>query len=350
MTKQDTGQISAQIFVLDIDMVEIGDIILTSEAQLRSKAIRTFTRSDYSHAMICVGKSSYVHAVGSGVEIANPQRDQYDHPDRVRVLRYTGEDRQTVAQEAANFARKKVGTQYSVPEAVATKLRAARKNLSNRQFCSRLVAQSYAHAGVNLVADPDYCSPQELAESSSLSAVPDSTIPADATALALIAEGNAALDSQAAVFSGLLKSARLITGMDLQTLDQIEKHLREDGTHDEALSDALESSGYLTIWKRDVEKNPWRYNADALLRTGLPEEEIRACAEREVGLAEEDVMRFAQAAEAKKESLRSADRRYFRIELALYEHLARLHATRYRAAKEVLRRLGDERIDSSEQP
>ena len=42
-----------------------------------------------------------------------------------------------------------------------------------RQFCSRLVAQAYRDAGVNLVSDADFCHPGELLHSAALVEVPN---------------------------------------------------------------------------------------------------------------------------------------------------------------------------------
>lgn len=40
------------------------------------------------------------------------------------------------------------------------------------QFCSRLIAQAYAHIGRIIVENPDYCQPAELEHSGSLDIVP----------------------------------------------------------------------------------------------------------------------------------------------------------------------------------
>ncbi|MFB8915682.1 hypothetical protein QT199_017740, partial [Xanthomonas phaseoli pv. phaseoli] len=97
-------------FVIDTGITKIGDIILTSEYALGSKSIRAVTLGDYSHAMINVGISSYIHAVkDKGVEVANPQRKGYDRADRVVVLRYQGDNQVEVATRAAEFVRGQVG-------------------------------------------------------------------------------------------------------------------------------------------------------------------------------------------------------------------------------------------------
>lgn len=58
-----------------------------------------------------------------------------------------------------DLARSEIGTQYFKAEAIRTVLGGS-KPRSRRQFCSRLVARAFAARGVQLVGDPDYCSPR----------------------------------------------------------------------------------------------------------------------------------------------------------------------------------------------
>jgi hypothetical protein len=51
---------------------------------------------------------------------------------------------------------------------------------SKKQFCSRLVAQSFAAAGIKLVADPNFCSPADIQASPLLVVVADATVPVTA--------------------------------------------------------------------------------------------------------------------------------------------------------------------------
>lgn len=51
------------------------------------------------------------------------------------------------------------------------------QDTSNRSFCSRLVAQSYAKEGVNLLPNADYCEPDDFLESPLLELVKDAVVP-----------------------------------------------------------------------------------------------------------------------------------------------------------------------------
>lgn len=332
-------------FVIDTGITKIGDIILTSEYALGSKSIRAVTLGDYSHAMINVGISSYIHAVkDKGVEVANPQRKGYDRADRVVVLRYQGDNQVEVATRAAEFVRGQVGMAYSVPQAVATKLASRRTQWSNRQFCSRLVAQAYSHAGVRLVDDPDYCTPEDLYRSALLVIVPGGAREANDLDRQLIAEGNGQLDYQTQIFKTHLEDARRITGLDLQTPDQIKLHLLQSDEHDQALTQSLRESGFLTLWKVDVDKNPWRYDSQEYMGIDLPADELRESAEAEYAAAKVMIDRFERNASALRHILERADRCYFRAELALYEFLIELHSNRRQAALAVLSQVNERRV------
>lgn len=327
----------SEAFLIDHDKLQEGDVILTSEGTVRSGKIRLYTQSEFSHAMICVGFSSYVHAHGPGVEIANPQRQLFDSPSRVKILRYVGPDRARIIYEACSFVRKRVGTQYSVPEALATKVPRARRNLTNRQFCSRLVAQAYAASGIQLVTDPDYCSPGELSTSRLLSEVPDCLRRATHSEVAFAREKENPLHRQAEAFRYLFSAARRITGEDIQSMPQLEDHLRGNAEHDAALSDALIQSGYLRLWEMDLVRNAWRYDAAKFVQAASSPQELHDAAQREIELAMQDVMRFSQAVEQITASLALTERKFFRLERELYVELVEVHQRRYTAATQALK-------------
>src|SRR3546814_10434296 len=60
--------------------------------------------------------------------------------------------------------RSKIGARYSALEAVRAVLPGQRR-ASRKQFCSRLIAQAFAAAGIQLVARPNFCSPAKLEKS-----------------------------------------------------------------------------------------------------------------------------------------------------------------------------------------
>ncbi|MDH2399072.1 hypothetical protein QCM77_03670 [Bradyrhizobium sp. SSUT18] len=83
-----------------------------------------------------------------------------------------------VIRKVTDFARAATGTEYSKKEAMAVVARKIRRTGNRKQFCSRLAAQAYAFAGISLVPNPDYCSPEDLRMSGQLVEISDVELPA----------------------------------------------------------------------------------------------------------------------------------------------------------------------------
>ena len=139
---------------LNEEVLVVGDIILTTTNKVDSKAIRKFTKSDISHAMVYVDPCSVMDATGEGVHARNTQRMFFPEDCAIHVLRPKSPLSKRESDIICNFVRSHVGTEYSKREAAATLVTGLR-NWSAKQFCSRLVAQAYATAGRYLVPDPN---------------------------------------------------------------------------------------------------------------------------------------------------------------------------------------------------
>lgn len=64
------------MYIIDINKLKIGDILLTKDKNPVSKVIRAFTWSGYSHAMIYVGNYSFIHSLtDGGVKAQNIERE-----------------------------------------------------------------------------------------------------------------------------------------------------------------------------------------------------------------------------------------------------------------------------------
>jgi hypothetical protein len=149
-------------------------------------------------------------------------------------------------------------------EAVKTVAKRSRRK-TRRQFCSRLAAQAFAAAGINLVADPDYCTPQELRESHLLAEVPDVMIEASAEQAKAWEERANIPQLMIDTTNAVLRSARRISS-DIENLNDIDFHLVAHPQHDAAMRQAYEESGYLTLFR--IGKNPWHYDFDLMKELG----------------------------------------------------------------------------------
>jgi hypothetical protein len=159
---------------LNASALQRGDVILTTTTAPVSKAIRAGTKSDISHAMICVQHSSVIDATNDGVHARNTRRLFFDDKCSLHVFRLKAGLSSEQEQSICQFVRQRVGSEYSVKEAVRTVVGGSTQG-TRKQFCSRLVAQAYAAADIKLVRDPNYCSSAGLAKSSLLVAVPNAT-------------------------------------------------------------------------------------------------------------------------------------------------------------------------------
>ncbi|MBV5267079.1 MAG: hypothetical protein JZU67_00870 [Burkholderiaceae bacterium] len=109
------------MFILDINKLEPGDVFLTTQNHKISKAIRIATSSDYSHAILYVGDGGYIHSDGNGVHSGNIQRLLFENESQILVLRIKPDIDRGLIKNASIFARREIGKQYSVKDAINTK-------------------------------------------------------------------------------------------------------------------------------------------------------------------------------------------------------------------------------------
>lgn len=139
-------------------LIQPGDVVLTTTPERVSQVIRKVTGADISHAMICVGKPSVSDSTGDGVHARNLERLILEPGCGGHVLRPVKQLTTDQLHSVVSFARAAVDTRYSMTGAAKSVL--AGFVAGRRQFCSRLVAQAYRNAGVNIVSDADFCHPQ----------------------------------------------------------------------------------------------------------------------------------------------------------------------------------------------
>lgn len=247
------------MYKIDIQKIEAGDIILTRSSSRESVLIREITKCEYSHAILYVGVGSCIESDGLGVQSQNIQRLLFEKPEDVVILRLN-ENKISIAG-AIVFARQKIGTEYSTSEAKLARLeKEAKAKESNRQFCTRFVAQAYENAGIKIVDNPDYCSPQEILESKHLHKIENIVSEASKAEIAFVNEKDNPLEKQAEIHNIIFESIRNLSGQDIQTFEQIGKYLLENPAKDNEVTKIVKDSGYFEMWKTDVDKNPWHYD------------------------------------------------------------------------------------------
>lgn len=246
-----------------------GDIILTTTTATVSKAIRWGTKSDISHAIICAQHGSVIDATSEGVHARNVQRLFFDDECALHVFRLKVGLSPDQAEQICQFVRQRIGSEYSTREAVRTAVGGSNQ-WTRKQFCSRLVAQAYASAGIKLVGDPNYCTPAELAKSSVLVTVSDAVESVSDEEADRWAAHTDLTEAMRSAINFVLEGARKKEKR-IQTFEDIVPYLIQHPEDDAYFADLLTRSGYLTVWQLNTERNRWQYE-DALLAE-LPREE-----------------------------------------------------------------------------
>jgi uncharacterized protein YycO len=174
--------------LLDIAVLQPGDILLTSEPTVTSASIRLVTFAPVSHAAVYVGDGKVVEAVRSGVRV-RALEEILAEATVVLALRYP----ELTTHQAAligEYAIKKSGAGFNflgitlnVPFSISRRVcelpfvspalrDACIRGLGvlpqlaaseSQLFCSQLVLQAYRHAGVLVTdADPRLISPADI--------------------------------------------------------------------------------------------------------------------------------------------------------------------------------------------
>lgn len=165
-------QSSKRMKRIDFSKLRKGDILLTTSSHPQSKAVRAFTKSDISHAMLYVANGSVMDSTGEGVHARNLQRQIYNDDCAIYAYRATAPIDPEAMNQIVDYVRSEVGAPYATLDAIRSPFKPKRKG-SPAQFCSRLVARAYANAGFPLTENPDYTTPADLQCSTHLESIPD---------------------------------------------------------------------------------------------------------------------------------------------------------------------------------
>lgn len=325
------------MYLLDIDKLEAGDIILTRSNSDISQLVRRLTQSEYSHAILYVGVSSCIDSDGYGVQSQNIQRLLYENTTDIKVLRLKESKDRNEIPNAIVFARQKVGTEYSIDEAkVALLKKEIEAKEPNRQFCTRFVAQAFESAGIKLVDNPDYCNPEELLKSEFLIEVKDPLRKANEAEIEF-ANSKSPLKKQQEIHNTIFSSARKISGEDIQTFEQLSKYVLENPDKEPEITKVVENSGYLTMWQMDTESNPWHYDSKLLIEHYKNPRQIVDVALFFATTEKETRERFEMTLETLEFGYLFYQQKYFALQIELYDKLIELSLQRELTALKVLK-------------
>jgi len=252
------------MYIIDHEKLQVGDIILTAEKTLQSKTVRLFTWGEFSHAMIWAD-GTLIHSDGGGVYSKNTQRLLFDKLSEVIVLRPRIKLNALQRGIIINYPRSLVGTVYSVKEAIAVK-RPIKPKATYKQFCSRLVAQTYYNAGIKIVKNPDYCSPEEINKSKKiLMRVNNCVREATQEEIYFSTTRDPGQETQDDTIKMLIE-IRNKFGQNIQTIGNVCDFIMKEPTHDAEITEIAKNSGYFNHAEVDIEINHWRYNEDEFIK------------------------------------------------------------------------------------
>lgn len=321
-----------------VEALRPGDIVLTATTGKVSKVVRRATKGDVSHAMICVQHGSTIDSTDDGVQASNIQRELYGADDTAIVLRLRERPDEPAMHRVIEFARSEIGTRYSKVEAARTVM-AGRRPRTKQMFCSRLVARAFAAAGVQLVADIDYCSPDDLRVSPMLFEVRDMLeVVTDAELAAWDARPNPIAAMQRAQ-NEILAVARAIDPS-IENFNDLDALVQAHPEHDDAIAAAYRDTGYLEIWRNDLAVNPWHYDLNEMeaVTDGGTMPEMREYCVSTIGEYHTGGLRFAVNLAHYERSMQDRPRVTTAQLLCLYRQLVHNDHMRRTVALEWLRR------------
>ncbi|WP_439845918.1 hypothetical protein [Aeromonas veronii] len=256
-------------YILDVNVLQPGDIVISSGSSLGAQVIKVGTWSKDTHAMLYVGHT-LIHAIpDGGVFSKNPQREIFKKIDHVKVLRLKNSLPPLALNSICDYARSLTGSIYSVKEALLTKLHSDKQTdaRTNMQFCSRLVAQSYASQGCLLVTNPHYCSPVDLSQSPLLMEITGAVRKASDAEINFSKTSDPNLDNQKVTYCWLNK-VRVVAnelGSEIQCINDVSEFIDSHPEQDLIVSGFIQESGYLEHYKCDLTLNPYRYDLDRFI-------------------------------------------------------------------------------------
>lgn len=307
-----------QKYVLDLTKLQPYDIILTKGKGIISKSIRLVTKGEYSHAIICRCNTSIAEAtMDGGVFSASPQRLSFDNLDDCKVLRLNRALSAEEQERLRMFIGSLMTSKYSIREAVRTKRFNKTKFRAKEklQFCSRFVAQAYQQIGINLVNNPDYCSPEEINKSDALITVENHLRPMTEEDLAIQKKPNMVIINQKETYKWLDKAISLAKekkDYPISTINDVLNFLLTHQQYDAEISTYIKETNYLEQYKDDEKANPERYSFQGIGSINM---------DIEVGILNSMIKHFMHEYNTYKAMLKDNSLEYLELHLKLYRNL-----------------------------
>lgn len=248
------------MYVFDLNRLRRGDIILEKADDETSELVRKLSHSTYSHAILYVGGGSCLEADDIVISF-NLQRKLVEKKEYVCVLRLKDNVPPEVMENIILNARINVGMSYSIDDAKGIVSEKYRPGNLRRQTCTRFVAQAFEKAGIHLVGNANFCSPDELLKSELLVEVDDVLREAEVKEIEY-ANSESILTKQHEIIKNVLVKAREITKSDIQEINELKDYVIQHQEYDEAIATILAESGYLDLWREEEARMSHHYDIE----------------------------------------------------------------------------------------
>ncbi|MCQ4632659.1 hypothetical protein GB927_021640 [Shinella sp. CPCC 100929] len=256
-----------------------------------------------------------------GVQARNIQREFFEDDEKVSAFRLKTPLPAHVIAQVADYARSQIGTRYSLPEAVAL-VTGGPKLRTKRLFCSRLVARAYQSVGIQLVRDQDYCSPEGLRVSPLLVELALQTEVVSQEEIETMARRPNPIAMTHKAQNEVLDVARSLDPT-VESFQDLARLIKDHPEWDRHIADVLQSSGYLDLWRYEVETHPWRYDHAFMATMTEPDiqQDLRAYCIGTVQEAYSGGIRFAVNLEHYRQMHQVLPRQSWQLLIRLYETL-----------------------------
>ncbi|MCF5879450.1 hypothetical protein K3H40_10205 [Aeromonas veronii] len=251
--------------VVNSGILECGDIILTTSIQKVSSVIRAVTNSDISHAMICLSKGSIVDSTSEGVQARNIEKMLFNDESEIYILRSKTPLTDNQTNNIETYVRSIIGTSYSMREAAASALPLLSKKTTRKQFCSRMVARAYSFSGIELVDNPDYCTPEDIKKSDKLKIIEPASINISDDEVVELSSIEDTTQLMRDATRTLLTAIRRIDKR-VEEVNDIDNLIIMRPSLDKKITKALIKSNYIEYSKKDPSRFPWRYDPLSMIQ------------------------------------------------------------------------------------
>lgn len=159
-------------YVFDSSKLQKGDILLMDTYHEKQRQLMPDDK--YLHVAVYIGNAMIVEADGLGTTINHVYSYAFKKKDDACVVRVKNLN-VILADKIQRYLREDLGREYSTREAFkVNKLKSTdERDTSKQTFCSRNVAKAFEKSSFHLVANPDYCSPDDIMNSDSVELVAD---------------------------------------------------------------------------------------------------------------------------------------------------------------------------------